>query len=248
MLDPALQVGVREDPVGQIVMAMNWRELLFLHFAIEPELVQSKLPPGLSVDTFPDDSGREMAWIGLVPFTMHNVLPRGVPRIQACSDFHETNVRTYVHASGRDPGVWFFSLDAANSFACAYARRFFKLPYHEARMELVSDGPYRQYKSARKRHPAVVSEATCTVGPSLDSAKPGTLEFFLIERYLLYSYRAGRLYNGQVVHSPYRLQAVSEYEASGSLVQAAGLPLRPYSHAIFSSGVDVGVGRLRRVI
>ena len=30
------------------------------------------------------------------------------------TNFHETNVRTYVHLDGRDPGVWFFSLDAAN--------------------------------------------------------------------------------------------------------------------------------------
>ena len=26
--------------------------------------------------------------------------------------FHEINLRTYVHRGGRDPGVWFFSLDA----------------------------------------------------------------------------------------------------------------------------------------
>jgi len=33
--------------------------------------------------------------------------------VKAVSDFHETNVRTYVHERGRDRGAWFFSLDAA---------------------------------------------------------------------------------------------------------------------------------------
>ncbi len=43
-------------------------------------------------------------------------------------------MRTYVHRRGRDPGVWFFSLDAANPVAVAIARATFGLPYFHARM------------------------------------------------------------------------------------------------------------------
>jgi uncharacterized protein len=56
------------------------------------------------------------------------------------SNFHETNVRTYVHSYGRDPGVWFFSLDAAGAIAVILARAIFHLPYHHARMSLTQDG------------------------------------------------------------------------------------------------------------
>ena len=59
-----------------------------------------------------------------------------VPRDPRGFALHETNLRTYVHAGGRDPGVWFFSLEAANSAAVVTARAVFGLPYHRARMRL----------------------------------------------------------------------------------------------------------------
>ncbi len=44
---------------------------------------------------------------------MRNVRPVWSPAVSSLSHFHEINVRTYVHANG-EPGVWFYSLDAAN--------------------------------------------------------------------------------------------------------------------------------------
>src|SRR3954468_22728434 len=113
MIDPELTLQLRTMPPTRIVMHMTWRDLLFLHFACPPEEIQALLPNGLTVDTYPDSTGEEKAWVGLVPFRMENTAPRGIPRIPGCSDFPETNVRTYCHAAGRNPGVWFFSLDAA---------------------------------------------------------------------------------------------------------------------------------------
>ena len=112
-LDPALQLALRERPSGRIVMRQQWRELLFLHFPCDPAEIAPLLPPGLAVDTFPDAAGVERAWIGLVPFLMKNVRWAFAPRVPGTHTFPETNVRTYVHREGRDPGVWFFSLDAA---------------------------------------------------------------------------------------------------------------------------------------
>ena len=53
-----------------------------------------------------------MGWIGVVPFRMTNVAPRGVPSLPWISAFPEQNVRTYVRVDHR-PGVFFFSLDEA---------------------------------------------------------------------------------------------------------------------------------------
>ena len=98
-------------------MRQNWRELLFVHWPIPPEELRPLVPPHLELDLF-----EGTAYVGLVPFTMTGVRPVGLPPVRWLSRFHETNVRTYVHRDGRDPGVWFFSLDAANRVAVSLAR------------------------------------------------------------------------------------------------------------------------------
>ncbi len=116
---------------GRIVMRQQWRDLLFLHWEVSPAQLRALLPAELTLDTF---EGK--AYVGLVPFTMRNVHPIWSPSIPPLSHFHETNVRTYAQCKGHDPGVWFFSLDAANAIAVQIARAWFKLPYYYARMEM----------------------------------------------------------------------------------------------------------------
>lgn len=223
---------------------MTWRDLLFLHYTCEPETVQRLLPPGLTVDTFPDESGVERAWIGLVPFRMERVRPLRIPLGRSCEEFCETNVRTYCHRNGEDPGVWFFSLDAANRAACLAARASFRLNYHHARMSFERHADRLEYSSERVKAPTARCQARCEVAEELGPAAPGTLEFFLIERYLLYAF-AGRLLVGQVFHEPYRLRAVRKFEASTSLFEANGLVGGSYVSALFSEGLEVTAGRLR---
>ena len=63
--------------------------------------------------------------------------------------FLETNVRTYTHLDGRDPSVYFFSLEAASRVAVAVARAQFGLPYFWARMGIRRDGSRIEYRSRR---------------------------------------------------------------------------------------------------
>src|SRR5262245_23161746 len=109
-------------------MAMRWHDLLFLHWPIAAAELRPRIPAPLAID---EHSGS--AWIGVVPFRMTNVRPRGVPGLPWLSAFPELNVRTYVTHGGK-PGVWFFSLDAAQRLAVIAARRRFHLPYFHARM------------------------------------------------------------------------------------------------------------------
>ncbi|TWU28938.1 DUF2071 domain-containing protein [Novipirellula artificiosorum] len=78
---------------------MTWSELLFAHWPVEPKLLSSLLPTGLTLDT---RDGK--AWIGVVPFLMSNVAPRCCPTVPKLSRFLELNVRTYVTYDGK-PGV-----------------------------------------------------------------------------------------------------------------------------------------------
>ena len=168
-------------------MRQNWRELLFLHWAFAPELIRPLIPRELELDLF---EGK--AYVGLVPFTMTGVRPIGLPAVAGLSSFHETNVRTYVHVDGRDPGVWFFSLDAANTIAVRLARRLFHLPYHRARMFLERERPAPSAQPA----PILYAGVRCWPAPlpasylirgqvtgPVRSAVPGTLDHFLAERY-----------------------------------------------------------------
>jgi hypothetical protein len=237
-------------------MHQGWRNLLFLHFPCEPEVVQALLPPGLFVDTFPDASGEGRAWIGLVPFQMQGIRLNGAPLIPGTHGFPETNLRTYVHRDGRRPGVWFFSLDAANTLACATARRLFSLPYHRAtmtiRMEGVDSFFYEGTRWPEKRsirfgpaHSGAAYSIRAEAIGRTDRARAGTLEFFLMERYLLYSRRGHRLFTGRVHHPPYEIRSARAEVAHESLCRAAGLAPQPFSHAHFSPGVHVEVFPLR---
>lgn len=233
-------------PDDRVVMYQRWRSLLFLHWEVDPDLVRRQLPPGLDLDTF---DGR--AYVGLVPFSMQAVRPAYLPALPWLSFFPETNVRTYVHVAGRDPGVWFFSLEAANPVAVMLARRWFHLPYHRARMTLAPQPDGSVHYTSRRLWPGPMPAVSIVrgrpIGPVF-AAKPGTLEHFLLERYLLYSRRGGRLYRGQVHHVPYPAQPAEALAVDESLLAAAGIPRPagvPLAH--FSAGVDVEVFPLRLV-
>ncbi|WP_434386747.1 YqjF family protein [Melittangium boletus] len=241
------RIAPTRRPDERPVMYQRWRHLLFLHWSLPVDVVAPLLPKGLTLDTF---DGR--AWIGLVPFTMRGVRPRGLPAVGFLSDFHETNVRTYVHAGGKDPGVWFFSLEAANAIAVRLARAWFKLPYHYARMslDLAPAGGSLAYRSERRWPPP--TPASCAVrctprGPAAASV-PGSFQHFLVERYFLYSQAHGELFRGQVHHAPYQVREADVEGLEETLLAASGLP-RPAEPplALFSEGVDVDVFRLRRV-
>lgn len=220
-------------------MLQQWRDLSFLHFPAPPEEIQALLPPGLTVDVFPDGEGPPCAWVGLVPFRMQRVTPARLPPIPGCHAFPETNVRTYVHRDGKQPGVWFFSLDASNAFACRFARVRYRLPYYHARMKVRRQGENVRYESRRRNRLAAVS-LHATVGESL-TVEPGSLEFFLVERYLLYAERNGKLFTGRVHHDPYSIRSLDVHSLEQSIVQAAGIPARRFTHSLFSDGVDVEV-------
>ncbi|MCW3094453.1 MAG: hypothetical protein JWL77_71 [Chthonomonadaceae bacterium] len=226
-------------------MYQRWSELSFLHWPFPPDAIRPFLPPGLDLDTFED-----RAYVGLVPFTMTGVRPVWSPPFAPLSNFHETNVRTYVHYQGRNPGVWFFSLDAANVPAVRIARALWKLPYHFARMRLETANGEIDYTSERL-WPAPVP-ATCSVRTRpVGSAAPalvGTLEHFLAERYILYAYKRSRLYSGQVHHTPYPLQRAELLALDESLLKAANLTrpdMAPLVH--YAGGVDVRIFPLRPI-
>lgn len=233
--DPAIdRVGPTRRPARRADGYQRWRDLLFLHWEVPVEEVRRLVPTDLELDLW---EGR--ALVGLVPFRMEGVRPtRWCPEALAFA-FPETNVRVYVHHRGR-PGVFFLSLEAASWLAVKAARLGWGLPYHHARMRCVRDGDRIEYASTRRAGGAGVAGAW-RIGAPLPPSRPGSLEFFLLERYLLFVERGGVVREGQVYHAPYPARAVGELEVREDLIAAAGLtrPDAPPFHACFSDGVDV---------
>lgn len=203
-------------------MAMDWSDLLFMHWRVPAELLRRHLPQGLHLDLFENE-----AWISVVPFRMSGVRPRFFPGLPGLSAFPELNVRTYVIRNGM-PGVWFFSLDAANRVAVRGARRFFHLPYFDAEMSVVRSGAEIRYASRRTHRGAAEAgfEARYEpVGPVFRAA-PGSLEDWLTARYCFYAADgAGGIYRSAVHHNPWRLQAARAEVLRNTMTDPIGIRL-----------------------
>jgi hypothetical protein len=242
---PTIQqrLAMRERPAQRQVMHQRWEDLLFLHWRWDAEEIQRTLPPGLHVDTHEGE-----AWIGLVPFFMRGIRPVGCPAVPWISDFLEMNLRTYVHDDEGRPGVWFCSLECNQPFAVWIARAFFSLPYQHAAMTAHRESGSVEYTSHRRGDDrASRFEYRLNGTPSM--AEPGTLEFFLAERYALFSQTRRGLKSGRVYHKPYPLVSAEVTSYDARLFSLCGFeePHRAPDHIIASPGVDVEVFGLRPI-
>ena len=216
-------VGHRPWPLpdGPWIMTQSWHDLLFAHWPVSARELRELVPAGLEIDLFDHQT-----WVGVVPFRMTNVAPRGTPALPFVSAFNELNVRTYVTRDGK-PGVYFFSLDADSQLAVSVARSMFRLPYYLARMALNAHGGSIQYSSRRTSGDAraELKIAYRPTGPTFEPL-PGTLESFLTERYCLYTvddeFKAYRL---EIHHSPWPLQPADAEIGVNTMADAAGVRL-----------------------
>ncbi len=223
-------------------MRQRWSCLLFLHWRVDPDMLRARLPDGLHLDLHDGE-----AWLGIVPFFMRRVRPSFLPPVPGLSWFLELNVRTYVHDDRGVPGVWFFSLDCDQPLAVEFARRFFHLPYEHAAMS-ARTGDFIHYTCRRK---GCAETAAYQYRPAEDArpATPGSLEFFLAERYLLYSAdRRSRIHHGRVHHRPYHLAPAEcpGWSAAPATWDGIDLPDTPPESALVATPVDVSVFPLRR--
>lgn len=229
-------------PAGKVQGYQRWRDLLFLHWTVPEPALRALVPAALQIDTYGGN-----AYVGLVPFMMLGVRPAWLPE-RLGFDFLETNLRTYVHVDGRDPGVYFFSLEAASWLAVHAARLGWGLPYHHARMRMDKADGCVAYESRRRSGSEPRLAVRYRVGRELGASAPGTLEHFLFERYLLHVVRGSSLRTGQVHHTPYPVWTAEIEECSDEIMAAGGLPApaRPPELCHYSPGVDVEIFALRR--
>jgi uncharacterized protein len=243
---PSLQdrLRLRDRPRQAVLMYQSWRDLLFLHWRIDPEIVRRTLPAGLFVDTYDN-----AAYVGIVPFRVIGARPRGIPAVPLVSDFLELNVRTYVHDRHGMPGVWFYSLDCDQPVAVWGARAAFGLNYRHATIRF--DRPRSQSISygSKVADTGRGCSITCAVDATTHAAAAGTLEFFLIERYALFVESGGEIYRGRVYHTPYRVQPATLETSISDLLSERGFTVNESvpDDVRAAQGVDVEIFGVRRV-
>jgi uncharacterized protein len=206
------------------LMTQTWHDLLFAHWPVGPAQLRALVPDAFELDLFDGE-----AWVGVVPFHMTNVAPRGVPSLPWVSEFPELNVRTYVRAAGR-PGVCFFSLDAGSVLAVQVARALWNLPYHQATMSVWQADGRVEYRSVRDADHAAEFNAAYAPAGAVFTAVEGSLEYFLTERYCLYHLdREGHPYRLDIHHPPWPLQPAEAELVRNTMARVSGitLPARP---------------------
>ena len=259
--------GPTGSPVKQPIGYQSWHDLLFLHWRVPADDCQRLLPSGLVVDAWQGD-----AWIGLVAFHMSGVRPHWSPAIPYLSRFPETNVRTYVRYGAGERGIWFFSLEAARLPAVLVARWGWQLNYRWSRMRVDRHADSASYATRRWLEPSVGARITAKIDLGTTAkidveaypaaaggqttktraenhALPGTLDEFLVERYVFYNVgRRRRLLQGRVRHRPYPLVGARLVTLDETLLAANRLHVSgPPEHVVFSPGVDVEIVGLAAV-
>ncbi|HET9327472.1 MAG TPA: DUF2071 domain-containing protein [Candidatus Eisenbacteria bacterium] len=217
--DLTRRIVQRNRPEGQPVLSQTWEDALFLHWQVPVEILRPRVPKPLWIDTY-----KGSAWVTITAIDVRDSQPRFSPPLPWIRDFHEVNVRTYVHYDGI-PGVWFFSLDADSRLTVSGARTFFHLPYFPSQVVHEVEGRRVHFRSLRRTNEESASfTATWTARPEVQEASPGSLEFFWVERYSLYVADESELYRARIFHEPWPIREVQQANHDTTLLDVNGIP------------------------
>lgn len=222
-------------PESSWSMRQTWSDLLFAHWRIPGDRMRELVPEPLEIDTFDGD-----AWIGVVPFYMSGIRFRLLPPVPGTTSSLELNVRTYVRYRGR-PGVYFFSLDAANPLIVTGGRTLYGLPYHRAQMSL-RKATYTRYECERKVKdlPSVEFRGVYRAIGDVKIAEKGSVEYFLTERYCLYTVNEKRgVMCGEIDHKPWPLRKAEVELERNTMTLPLGIELNAYPKVHHAAHIDV---------
>lgn len=222
------------------LMRAGWRDLSFVHWAVEPERVAAMMPPGVRPDVH-----QSLTYVGLVAFRMIGTRPPYGPAVPWLGTFLEINVRLYsVDETGRR-GVVFLSMDTDRLPIVAGARAMFGLPYRWGRLQHTVRDREHTYE-VHLRHPGLAGTRSRLVARAHETRSATTLDEFLLPRWGLHVAHLGRTWYLPVAHQPWTVHRAEVLSLDDGLLASVGLGEladRPPDHVAFSEGVDADFGR-----
>lgn len=206
----------RPLPAGRWTMTQRWNDTLFAHWPVSPAAAAALLPAGLQPDLF-----NGSAWLGVIPHRMDRIKLHGVPPIPGARGFLKLALRLCVREDHRgEQGIYYLSVEASNLAAVCAARIWSGQPYHwaEMRLEQRTEKEFEFFSRRLIAHPALAFKARYRgLGPSrkLIESRPGSLEYFLTERYSVYS----KSRSGQTVRAGLHTVAAPLEDAEAQIEQ-----------------------------
>ncbi len=208
-------------PLGSAaVLRQRWSDVSFLHWRVDPSVVEPYMPPGCSPDVIDGST-----WVGLIGFQMSNSSFFGSPRIPWLGNFPEVNVRLYSIDAKGHRGVVFLSLEASHLIPVLVARAAFGLKYQWASMTLQRRDGEVSYRT--RRHGQRAAASAMTVRPGGDAAQNAALAEdplaqFLTSRWGFHERHLGRTLYCRNHHEPWPLQRAELLHLEDGLLAAAG--------------------------
>ncbi|OLO37091.1 hypothetical protein BTR23_14255 [Alkalihalophilus pseudofirmus] len=225
------------------ILNQTWKNLLFLHWPVHHEHLEQHIPKQLQIDSY-----RGIAWISIVLLMMDSISLKAVP-FSIFPAFPEINVRTYV-VYNNEPGVFFLSLDAEHWSTYTLAKKWYRLPYYHSEISFYNDGSEYTYESIRRDKTSVNSlfHGTFSTKPEVFYAKPNTLEYWLLERYHMFSAdHSNHIYSTEISHRPWPLQLAEVEIKRNTLLSSLHIfPSDIKPKVQFSSGVKALITNIKK--
>jgi uncharacterized protein YqjF (DUF2071 family) len=235
-----------------VFLSAEWRDLVMLNYAVDPELLNRNVPPGTLLDSFDGKT-----YVSLVGFRFFNTKLFGALHVPFHVDFLEANLRFYVRRRKGDDdrrGVVFISEIVPKHAIAAVARLVYGENYtclpmkHRINTKGLKRTVEYQWK-IRGQWCALFAE-----GANLPAQpQSGSLEQFITEHYWGYSaQRTGGSLEYHVSHVPWKVWSTSRAGFEGDCSALYGCELgailqRPPDCAFIADGSPVIVHRGERV-
>lgn len=183
-------------------LTANWRYLAMLNFAVDPQLLQSRLPQGTELDFHEGQT-----FLSVVGFLFLDTVVLGLP-IPHHRDFEEVNLRFYVRQKNVDGwrrGVVFVRELVPRQAIAIIARVLYGEPYSALpmrhRLEHKEGRVLAEYEWRRGKRWETL--AMTAIGEP-QSAATGSHEEFITEHYWGYTARRSGLSEYRVEHSRWK--------------------------------------------
>lgn len=167
---------------GGAAVLTDWRSVVFLHFAVPPEILQPSVP-------FPLDLHEGMAYVSIVSFEQRNFrLPAGGPLAHVVHFIGSNlfcNLRTYVQVEG-EPGVFFMTEWVPNPLGALAAPIYPGLRYRLARLQYRMEGQTAR-RTVFAQEGQMTLKAEIPRPASLARTQPGSVAEFCLERYTAFA-------------------------------------------------------------
>jgi len=218
-------------PLEAPLFRCGWDRVFMLHYEVDPEALRPQVP-------FPLDLHEGRAYVSLVAFTLRELrFAAGGP---AFSTHGFLNVRTYVEGGG----IFFLAEFLSNPLCVLLGPRLYGLPYRLGKLDYRHGAPRLEGRVEAR------GGALAYRGRVLPEPATGSLDEFLLERYVAYTRhrRTDRLF--RVWHGPWEVREVEAEVLDESLVATTGpwFAAARAARAHYSPGfLEVGMGRPRRL-